>query len=108
MRTEEGSRGRCRARSNTGVSGTGNESAAPLGSHLNTNQRALERNVSAVPIYFWIIRGQALFGASQRILGTLQVNLFGAFGGLCEYRYAVPKNFGKPANEREVRAFLAA
>src|SRR5258708_5872656 len=108
MHAEERRRGQCHARSNTEFLGTGDQGASPLGSHLDANQRALQRNVSAVPVYIWIIRGQALFGASQRILSALQVNFFRAFGGLRKYRYTVPKNLGKPANDGDVRGFLAA
>ncbi len=98
MHAEERSRGQCHARSNTEFLGTGDQGASPLGSHLDANQRALQRNVSAVPVYIWIIRGQALFGASQRILSALQVNFFRAFGGLRKYRYTVPKNSPMPSS----------
>src|SRR5713226_3678003 len=91
-----------------GVSGARNKRAALLGGNLDANQRALQRNVGAIPIDIWIVRGQALLGASQRIFGALQVDLFRALGGLRKHRDAVRQNFGKSANDGDMHGFPAA
>ena len=49
----------------------GNEGAAPFGGHLDADQRALQRNIGAVPINIWIVRSQPLLRASQSFLGPL-------------------------------------
>src|SRR6266481_2212007 len=85
----------------------GHQSAALLGGNLDADQGTLQRNVGAVPIDIWIVRGQALLGTSQRIFGALQIDFLGAFGGFCENRYAVRKNLGKSANHGEMRGLLA-
>src|ERR1700687_3364759 len=95
------------ARSGRAASGARNESAAPLGCDLDADQSALQRDVCAVPIDIGIVRGQALLGTSQRIFGTLQIDLFGALGGFCKNRYAIRKDLGKSANNSEMRGFLA-
>jgi len=95
------------ARIGRAASGARNESAAPLGCNLDADQSALERNVCTVPIDIGIVRGQALLGTSQSILGALQIDLFGTFSGFCEDRYAIRKNLGKSANNCEMRGFLA-
>src|SRR5467141_2916520 len=96
-----------RARSGRAASGARNKGAAPLGCNLDADQSALERNVCAVPIDIGIAGGQALLGTSQRIFGTLQIDLFGALGGFGKNRYAIRKNLGKSANNSEMRGFLA-
>jgi len=37
----------------------------------------------------------------------LQIDFFGALGGFCKDRYAIRKNFGKSANNGEMRGLLA-
>ena len=76
-RTERGRRSGSRA---------GHQSAALLGGNLDADQGTLQRNVGAVPIDIWIVRGQALLGTSQRIFGALQIDFFGALGGFGENR----------------------
>src|ERR1700681_1093897 len=95
------------AKSGRAASGARNKGAAPLGCNLDADQSALERNVCTVPIDIGIVRGQALLGTSQRILGALQIDLFGTFSGFCEDRYAIRKNLGKSANNSEMRGLLA-
>src|ERR1700730_6671278 len=90
------------------TSGPRNESATPLGGHLDADQSALQRDVYAVPINVGIVRGHALLGTSQRIFGALQIDLLGALGGFCKDRYAIRKNLGKSANNSEMRGLLAA
>src|SRR6267143_4735756 len=107
MPAAERSRMKRHARIGRAASGARNESTAPLGCNLDADQSALERNVCAVPIDIGIVRGQALLGASQCIFGTLQIDLFGTFGGFCQDRYAIRKNLGKSANDSEMRGFLA-
>src|SRR6202521_3079979 len=87
--------------------GTSNQGAAPLGGDLDADQSALQRDVCAVPIDVGIVRGQALLGTSQRIFGALQIDLFGALGGFCKDRHAIRKNFGKSANNGEMRGLPA-
>src|SRR5216684_3229947 len=90
------------------VSQSRDKGAAPLGRHLDADQRALQRNGGAVPVDIWIVRRQALLGASQRVFGALQVDLFRALGRFRENGDAVRKNLGKSANDGDVRGFLAA
>src|SRR5260370_30251307 len=92
----------CHAKSNRGASGSRNKGAALLAGHLDANQRALQCNVGAVPIDIRIVRGQSLLGASQRVLGALQVNLFRALGRLRKNGDAIRHNFGKSPNDRDM------
>src|SRR5258707_12490949 len=108
MPAVERSRMKRHGRIGRAASGARNESAAPLGCNLDADQSALERNVCTVPIDIGIVRGQALLGTSQSIFGTLQIDLFGTFGGFGKNRYAIRKNLGKSANDSEMRGFLAA
>src|SRR6267143_476600 len=70
MPAAERSRMKRHARIGRAASGARNESAAPLGCNLDADQSALERNVCTVPIDIGIVRGQALLGTSQSILGA--------------------------------------
>src|SRR6266853_3702035 len=108
MLAVEVSRKQCHAKSNRSASRARNKGAALLGGHLDADQRALQRDVGAVPINIWIVGGQSLLGASQSILRALQVDFFRAFGGLRKNRDAVRKNFGKSSNDGEIRGFLAS
>src|SRR6266550_2825664 len=85
----------------------GHQSATLLGGNLDADQGTLQRDVGAVPIDICIVRGQALLGTSQRIFGALQIDFFGALGGLCENRYAIGKNLGKSPNNGEMQRLLA-
>src|SRR6266478_7946478 len=104
----EVSRKPCRSKSNRGASGARNKGAALLGGHLDADQRALQRDVGAVPIDIRIVGGQALLGASQGILGALNVDLFGALGGFRKNCDAVRQNFGKSPNDGDMRGLLPA
>jgi hypothetical protein len=74
---------------------------------LDANQRALQRNVGAIPVDIWIVRCQAFLGASQRVFGALQIDLFRTLGRLRKNGDTVRKNLGKSANDCDVRGFLA-
>src|SRR5713226_10727552 len=108
MPAAEGGRKQCHAKSNRGASGARNKGAALLCGHLDADQRALQRDVGAVSVDIWIVGGQALLGASQRVFGTLQVNLFRALGRLRKNGDAIRQNFSKSANDGDMRGFLAA
>jgi len=71
---------------------------------LDADQSALQRDVCAVPIDIGIVRGQALLGTSQSIFGTLQIDLFGTFGGFARTSRD-PKELAI-ANNSEMRGFL--
>src|SRR5260370_35597940 len=88
--------------------GTWNERAALFGAHLDADQSALQRDVCAVPIDVGIVGGQALLGASQRILGALRIAFFGALGGFFKFLFASLKNLGKALTNREIAGLLAA
>src|SRR6266852_1526315 len=108
MLAVEVSRKQCHAKSNRSASRARNKGAALFGGHLDADQRALHRDVGAVPIDIWIVRGQALLGASQRVFGTLQVDFLRALGRLRKNREAVRKNFGKSTNDGDMRGFVPA
>src|SRR5258708_37480910 len=108
MLAVEVSRKPCHVRSNRGASGARNKGAALLGGHLDADQRALQRDVGAVPIDIRIVGGQSLLGTSQRILGALHVDFFRALGGFRKNCDAVRQNFGKSPNDGDMGGFLAA
>lgn len=57
--------------------------------YLDSNEGALERDRSTVPIYIRVAGCQVLFCTSLRSFRTSQVNLRGTLGGLGKDRNAV-------------------
>src|SRR6266446_29270 len=110
MRADPRSRRKGCAKSSRGcvASRAGNEGAAPFGGNLDADQRALQRNIGAVPINIWIVRGQPLFGARQRFLGPLQIDLFRALSRFRKNGDTVRKNLGKSANDSDMTGLLTA
>src|SRR6266850_3662649 len=82
--------------------------AAILLSNLNANQSALERDGCAVPIDVGISGGQVFLSAGQGGLRPGEIDLRGKLRRLRQNGNAVRQDFGEPADDSEVRRFLAA
>jgi hypothetical protein len=85
-----------------------NGSASIFARHLDSDDGALERYKSAVPVDIGITGGQALFRASFCSFRARQVNLRGSLGGLREHGDAVAQNFSETLENSEDSARLRA